>query len=249
MQPPPEPHSDRRHSFRADVHGCAIVHGPGGASRCVVVDLCLGGVRLLELVRGASDLVPGAEVTCELEIAGQGWVVQRGRVLRHEQGELAIAFEGLSPEVEDVIEEEVLCALEARRAPRVVVVDRSEARRHRIAEALRENGCCSLEAATPLEAVDLIEQSRTHVSAVVVAETLTQTQADELIAFVFESHPDVKVALITEVRAVTSEAAHEPRWPLAGVITCEGDDVLVGPIRALAAQLPTIGAAAETSQG
>jgi CheY-like chemotaxis protein len=87
-------------------------------------------------------------------------------------------------------------AVEAQRMPRVVIVDRAAERRHQLAECLRAQGCCSLEAATPLEAVSLVERSRNHVRAVMVAETLTQTQADELLEFLAEAHPAIEVVRI-----------------------------------------------------
>jgi hypothetical protein len=193
-----DPGENRRRAYRADVTGVAIVHGPGGvAVRCEIVDLALGGIRLAELPCGGHGVFePGWEVTVELECAGAGWVVQRGEVTRHRDGELAIRFHTLSADVEDLIEDEVLGAVEAARAPRVVVVDRADHRRHRFAATVRNAGCCSLEAATPLEAIELVERSRNHVRAVAVAETLTQTQADELVTYLADAHPELHVALI-----------------------------------------------------
>jgi CheY-like chemotaxis protein len=234
QEDPQEPHGNRRRAYRAGVHGCAIVHAPGDtALRGIIIDLGLGGVRLLELVRDEPGLVAGAEVTIELECAGAGWVAQRGRVIRHGDGELAIRFHALSPEVEDLIEDEVLGDVEAQRAPRVVVVDRAAQRRHRVAEALRDAGCSPLEAATPLEAVDIVERSRNHVCAVALSENLTQTQADDLVRFLAEAHPEVQVALIADRQA----GEPKPRWPVAAVIAVEGDRPVSGPVRALVARL------------
>jgi hypothetical protein len=184
---------NRRRSFRAEVDGCAIVHAPDGvAVRCRVVDLGLGGVRLAEPYLD-SDVLAGVPVTLELECAGAGWVVQCGRVVRHAGGELAIVFDVLSPEVEDFIEDEVLGALEADLKPRVVVVDGSVPRREEVVDLLREAGCAPLEASTPLEAVALVERSRNHVCAVLLAETMSQTAAAELHDFLAESHPTIAV--------------------------------------------------------
>lgn len=193
------PRTNRRRSYRAGVHGCAIVHAPGGiALRCEVLDLSLGGVRLVQMVSDDPHLTIGTEVAVELECAGAGWVMQRGIVLRHRRAELVIEFHALSPEVEDLIEDEILGAVEAERAPRVVVVDGAAPRRHKFAEALRRLGCCSLEAATPLEAIELVECSRNHVCAVALSESLTQTQADELVEYLNDAHPDVMIARIED---------------------------------------------------
>ena len=188
-----EPQANRRRSFRAEVEGCAILHAPGGvAVRCRVADLGLGGVRL-ERAPLVDGVMPGVEVTIELECAGAGWVVQRGRVVRQHGGQLAIVFDQLAPEVEDLIEDEIMGAVEALKVPRVVVVDRADERRDRVVQLLRDGGCLPLAAATPLEAVALVERSRNHVRAVTVAGTLTQTQADELLRFLTEEHPAVEV--------------------------------------------------------
>jgi hypothetical protein len=194
-----EGRANRRRSYRAGVHGCAIVHAPHGvAPHCVVIDLGLGGVRLVQLGDGDAPLADDTPVAVELECAGAGWVVQRGRVLRHRGRELVIRFDALAPEVEDLIEEEILGAVEAERSPRIVVVDGEEARRHRVADALRTRGFCALEAATPLEAIELVECSKNHVRAVALSSSLTQTQACELIEYLEDEHPEILIARIEE---------------------------------------------------
>jgi len=196
---PHELHHNRRRTFRAGVHGCAVIHAPdGGASRGQIADLGLGGVRIVEQVRDEPGLDPGTDVVVEIECAGAGWVAQRGRVLRHDAGQLAIGFETLAPEVEDLIEDEVLGAVEAEREPRVVVIDRSDERRARVAADLRRHGCCSLEVATPLEAVSEIERSRNHVCGVAISQDLTQTQADDFVKYLDETHPEVEVVRIVD---------------------------------------------------
>jgi len=191
--------SHQRRHYRADVKGCAIVHVNGAALRCKVGNVGLGGV-LLGQVGSAAQLETGDPVIVEMEVAGAGWVVQRGSVLRHHGASLAIRFDRLSPEVEDLIEDEVLGAVEAARAPRVVVVDGSPDRRARIVDELRRRGCCSLEASTPLEAVAMVERSRNHVTAVAVSQTQTQTLAEELVEYLAEAHPAVKVTMIADSR-------------------------------------------------
>jgi hypothetical protein len=192
------PRGNRRHSYRAGVHGCAIVHAPGNlAIRCGVIDVSLGGVRL-EPLSDEERLVPGTQVSVELECAGAGWVWQRGVVIRHVGAEVVVGFYALGADVEDLIEDEILGAVEAERQPRVVVVDGSCERRHAVAEELRRRGLCSLEAATPLEAIELVERSRNHVSAVALSGSLTQTQADELVGYLQETHPEVVVARIEQ---------------------------------------------------
>jgi CheY-like chemotaxis protein len=197
---------NRRRSFRAGVHGSAVIHAPGGiASRGVIADIGLGGVRVTDLVGDEPAIDPGTAVTVELECVGTGWVAQKGRVIRHHRRELAILFEALAPEVEDLIEDEVLGAVEALREPRVVVVDRCVERRARIAEHLRHCGCQAIEVSTPLEAVEEIERSRNHVAAVALSLDLTQTNPEDMYRYISESHPEV---LFTKIEGDGDGACH-----------------------------------------
>jgi CheY-like chemotaxis protein len=188
--------SDRRRHFRAGVCGGAVVHGHGITMRGRISNLSLGGA-LIDLAEG-TEVEHDHEVVVELEIGGSGWVAQRGRVRRSTGKQVAIAFGEVKPDVEDVIEDEVVAAVEARRSPRVVVVDPREDRRHQVAEKLRQTGFTSIEAATPLEAIALVEQPRNHVAAVAMAETLTQTGPHELVDYLSESNPSIKLAMFAE---------------------------------------------------
>jgi hypothetical protein len=229
-------HENRRRHYRAKVTGRAVIRGRDGQGRegsgtvrCEIDNLSLGGVALRPIAPLGSELrelVEGHGVAVELQVDGAGWVLQRGQVQRCDGRAVVIVFAEVSPELEDLIEDEVLAAVEAERSPRVVVVDRSEDRRRQVAAALHEVGCCPLEASTPLEAIELIEKSRTHVAAAAVAESLTQTGGQELVHFIHESHPEIKLALITE------DALIETSDPDIDAVLCaDGRTDLSGPVR------------------
>ena len=190
---------NRRRHDRAQVNGCVVLHAPEGAAvRGRIVNLSAGGVLVVE--EGLPPrLAEGTRVGLELETDRHGWVRQDGGVLRRIDGAVAIEFVEPSPVVVDVITGEVLAAQEAQKAPRVVVVDPSGPRRKKLAAALRAAGCQSIEASTPLEAVDALERSRVPVVAVAVAEsTQSQTLADELVEFLAEAHPSLRLGLIVD---------------------------------------------------
>lgn len=109
--------------------------------------------------------------------------------------------------------------------PVVVVVDQAETRRHRVAESIRHAGGRSIEAATPLEAIALVETGREYVDALAIAEKLTQTRGDELVEYLSSTHPDLEVAVIPE-RPPT-----EDDHPSGVVLPCDGRDA-TGPVRA-----------------
>jgi len=190
--------SERRRHFRAQVAASAVVHASRVALRGRVIDLSLGGVR----VRRSDDDVPcpsfGTPAVIELELGRAGWVSQDGWIQRSTIDEVVIAFDRLAPRVEDLIEEEVLAAVEASRRPRMVVVDPAPERRQRVAAALREAGCESYEASTPLEAIDLVERPHNHITGIAVAEQLTQTDGGELMDFFAETNPGIRLAMIAD---------------------------------------------------
>lgn len=217
--------AERRRHDRAEVDGCVVVHVPGGEVHGKIVNLSCGGILVRE-VDEAPPLASGLPVLVELELDRLGWATQAGTVVRSSDGETAIAFQRLAPELGDVIASEVTAATDAKTNPRVVVVDPQPARRRRITDALREAGARSLEASTPLEAVDLIERSRVRVQAVAIAErTRSQTDSDELVGYLAENHPDVRLAVIGE----------RPANPRVGVAQLPSDEHadFRGPVREL----------------
>ncbi len=210
--------SERRRHFRAQVAASCVVHASRIALRGRVVDLSLGGVR----VRRSDDDVPcpsfGTPAMIELELGKVGWVSQDGWIQRSTIDEIVIAFDRLAPQIEDLIEEEVLASIEANRRPRMVVVDPAPERRSRMAAKLREAGCDSFEASTPLEAIDLVERPHNHITGIAVAEQLTQTGSDELMDFFAETNPGIRLAMITE------STGEHPRVTRDGIAVVTPDD-------------------------
>jgi hypothetical protein len=111
--------------------------------------------------------------------------------------------------------------------PVVVVVDQAETRRHRVAESIRHAGGRSIEAATPLEAIAIVESGREDIDALAIAQKLTQTGGDELVSYLSITHPDLEVAMIPE-RPPTEDDHPDT----AVVLPCDGRDA-TGPVRPL----------------
>jgi CheY-like chemotaxis protein len=133
----------------------------------------------------------------ELHLA-QGWCRQRVRVVRCSFDEIALHFHEISAALEDAIEDEVVACIEASRRPQILVVDPSPDRRHRIAESLRTAGCESVEAATPLEAIGIVERYSGTIRGMTVSESLTQTSGDEFCDYVSQTNPEIRLRLIAE---------------------------------------------------
>jgi CheY-like chemotaxis protein len=218
--------TNRRRHFRISVRGTALVYAPGDVVRCTIGNLSAGGT-LVHPVAVDTSLRPGLTVEIELHLAGGTTICHTGEVVRCLGDSIAVTFTRPSAEIEDLIGDEVLAAVEASRAPRVLVVGRADDRRRRVATALTHAGYQPIETSTPLEAIDLIEGSRQHVTAAMVSEDpLTQTEGEELASFLAESHPDLRVAVV----AGRPRAPTQPEIP---VIAVDDRDELTGRVRAV----------------
>lgn len=194
-------HAERRRHRRAETELGIRVHASGHTMRGRSVDLSRGGVRIRRVDDEAACPAVGSAALVELELGPRGWIAQDGRIVRCDFTDLAIAFDAVAEQVARAIDEELRTVIAAASRPRLLVVDPSADRRHHIAEKLRAAGCEPYEAATPLEAIDLIERPSNHITGVAVAEQLTQTDADELCEFVAETNPGIKLARISEALA------------------------------------------------
>jgi CheY-like chemotaxis protein len=209
--------SERRRNFRAIGRGAVIVHGSRVALRGELANVSLGGA-LVHCAPGPAP-VPGRGMPLwvELELGGR-WISQHARARRCDIGEIALEFEQVTAEVEDLIEDHVLSIVEAERAPRVVVLDSSAPRRRRISEALSRAGCESYEASTPLEAIHRVETSP-GISAVAVSEHVSHTASEALVDYFSESNPHIKIAVLAD------GTGPKRKIPLCDVaLVCDGDD-------------------------
>lgn len=185
---------DRRNSGRVQSTGTAVLHG-ALAARGRILDLAIGGVSLLiDLAASFPDV--GALVQLDVRLDGAGcWLHLSGSVARveaHGSGAvLAIELLVVPSGFEDVVQEELLSALECTQVPRVLLVDGARGRRELVAAAFRAIGYHVIEVSSPLEAIVEIDQSRLHLWAVVIADTKLASHADDLRAFLNETHPEV----------------------------------------------------------
>lgn len=190
---------ERRHSARVQSTGTAIVHGPS-AAHGRIIDLAIGGLSLL--VDDAA-VVPdvGAHVRLDVRLDGLGrWLHLTGSVVRIDaRGSavaLVIALLAVPPEFEDLVQNELLCALECSQFPRILLVDVARGRRELVAAAFRATGYDVIEVSSPLEAISEIDQSRLRLWAVVIADTDIASHADELRTFLRETYPRVPLIVV-----------------------------------------------------
>ena len=192
-QPSPAPR-ERRNSGRVQSTGTAVVHG-SFAAHARILDLAIGGVSL-QIDHAAPLPDVGAPVRLDVRLDGAGrWLHLSGSVARVEAcgsgAALVIELLVVPPDFEDLVQDELLSALECAHVPRVLLVDGARGRRELVAAAFRAIGYHVIEVSSPLEAIVEIDQSRLHLWAVVIADTKLASQADDLRAFLGETHPEV----------------------------------------------------------
>jgi hypothetical protein len=201
------PGSERRRSLRAPVHGVAVLHRDRGAARGHIENLSLGGV----LVRMRADRpeAPAGPEWCdvELRLSPLEKVILVGEVVRTEarRGELwiAIRFDGVSPDHEDVIEDRVVDALESGRPRPVLVVDGVEERRTGLAAALRDRRMTPLTPRTPLEMIDLLSHPERKIAVCVISPHFGDLRGREIATAIQVA--DDAITTIDDVQAAWDE--------------------------------------------
>jgi len=130
---------DRRHAGRATSSGTALVRGPTGF-RGRIIDLAVGGLRLLvEPATRAPDV--GTHVRLDVRLDGRGgWLRLIGKVVRVEpRGSvqaLVIELLVVPADFEDLVQDELLAAVECAHPPHVLLVDPDQERREAASEPL-----------------------------------------------------------------------------------------------------------------
>src|SRR5262245_57673542 len=109
--------NERRRHYRAAIDASALIHAASIVMRGRIVDLSLGGVRIRRADESAPCPAVGSAAMVELELGSKGWIAQDGRIVRAALDEVVVMFAPLAAEVEDLIEDEVLAAVEATRRP------------------------------------------------------------------------------------------------------------------------------------
>ncbi|MEZ4360593.1 MAG: PilZ domain-containing protein [Kofleriaceae bacterium] len=204
--------ADRRRHYRIPRAVQAVLHVGVTTMPGRVQDLSLGGLRM-RVGDGAACPAVGSVGLLEVQLAS-GWYRLRVKVVRCAFDEVAVRFQQITPQLEDAIEDEVVAGIEAARRPHILVVDPSPVRRQRIAETLRTAGCESVEAATPLEAIGIVERRCGAIRGMTIAESLTQTRADEFCEYVSQSNPEIQLRIIADgTRDIPIESAADDAEP------------------------------------
>jgi hypothetical protein len=185
---------DRRRSIRVRATGRVVIHGKEHALG-PVVDVSATGVRT-RIVHASERYCTGDRVRLELRLDGARgtWADIDGGVVRAgPRDELVIALDDPPTDFEDGIQAELLAIVESEAALQVLLVDPRSGARAQLAAALRGASCMVIEAATPLEAIAYLADSRVHPRLLVIADTTPASVAEELRAFMSAEHDDLRI--------------------------------------------------------
>jgi len=187
---------ERRHGGRAAASGTVILHLRRDAVHGRLVDLGIGGLRM-ELDAPARVRI-GAWIVIDLRLDGcrTEWQRAVGRVTRLNGRRVAIAFRTASADLEDLVQDELVAALDCARVPRVVVVDRNRSRCTLIAAAFRAAGCRVFERSAPLGVVHVLDDSRIHAWMIAIADSTPSRDARQLRGFLRAMYPAVRLIAI-----------------------------------------------------
>jgi len=186
--------SEKRGTARVCARGGVVFHGEV-CDRGAIVDLSETGLRA-RLDGGSAEYRAGDHVAFELRLDGADgrWSELTGQVLRLDVGgDLVVKLDEPPPDFDDAVQEELLAVLESQAVVHVLIVDPLASRRTRLAAALRATGKRVCEAATPLEAIAHLGESRAHPDSIAIADTVPPGVADELRAYMSTEHACLRV--------------------------------------------------------
>jgi hypothetical protein len=189
------PFENRRHAQRVDTEGTAVVRLLARRIGARVVDLSARGVRLRFAPGVDLGALDGARVVVEIRLDGvrSTWLRFGGTIRRVDAslGEVVIVFWSIPTDFEDLVQDELIAALESDAAPRALLVDTDRHRRSTLARAFGAAGWRVAEVGAPLEALSVLDESKNHFSLIAIADTIPAFIGEEFRAFVADVHPEL----------------------------------------------------------
>ncbi|MGN6110083.1 MAG: PilZ domain-containing protein [Kofleriaceae bacterium] len=186
--------TERRIARRIQPKGAVMLELDGRIVHGRISNLSATGLLVaLEDADCVRPLDPRLVLQVRLDNPVSSWIELEGHVVRIEECALAIELDHATPAYDALIGSEQVAAAQNRRTPCAVVVGSDEARRRPVVDRLRSVGYVIVEAATPLEAVVRVGEASYEPQVIAVAETMLQSNADELRSFMLREHPDAEI--------------------------------------------------------
>lgn len=202
-------HTDRRLSPRIAAVGTAVVHGEQPSLRARIVDIAAGGV--LVQTPHATSLAPWRDRAVSVDIRLDGrtghWLTAIGRVCRLEPatGQIAVRFETVPTELQDLLESEVTAFDDGTEQQHVILVRGPSDRDDSIAQLFRAAGCHVDEVSSTRDALTRLGKSRYAPELIVLDDALPEQLAEELRDYLCDGHPGARVAVMGSEPPATAE--------------------------------------------
>ena len=219
---------ERRRRSRVYVRGSATVRGRCREVPGYVLAVSETTLEIRCQLRSALLAMAGASVEVEMRLDGQtgesaGWFVLHGQVarVRFDTQSLIIQIRALPRPLSALIER-----MRRSEVPPIeaMIVDREVARRTRVAEAFRAEGCQVIEVATPIEALHWLERGWRGTDVFAVADTIPKDVGVDLRAFLDEVAPDALVLALGDPEWTPGRERLDPSG---------GDGLLASHVRSL----------------
>lgn len=199
--------SERRHCSRVNATGSVFVYGPDRCMRGRLRDLAQHGAAFV--LDPGDELETGMHLRLEIRLDGSAsrWLRVRGHVIRVDSDprSCVVELDSVPGDFEDLVQDELLAALECERRLHVLVVDARRTRCSATTRAFRRAGCHVTSVATPLEAVSGLDDSGLHVWLAAIADTRPAGIADDLRAFIHKRYPSIATVILEDESTMTAQ--------------------------------------------
>lgn len=188
---------ERRHDVRISPKGTVIIRADNYVLRGRIANVSPGGIATTTRTTAPERLL-GATVDLALRLddPDASWIDLRGRILRIGANSIAIALVTVPPSFARIVEGMVARSHHNDRVLSIVLVDATTERRTAMAEGFRAVGCAVVEAASPLEAIVRLGESRFEPDLIAIGDSELVAVSEELRRFVEVEHPRARLVAI-----------------------------------------------------
>lgn len=184
---------ERRAAVRVPVRGIAVLRATGHEIHGSLHNLSRTGALV-----GVSHGFAGRDVDLELRVDGM-LAEMPATAIRFDGTHVALAFDTarIDERTRAALDSTISSAISAALRRPVLVIDDHVQRRDSLIARLTMHGMTPIAPQTPLEAVDLLTRSPTHVAVALVAP-FRSIEAATLHAVLTESFPHLRIAMISD---------------------------------------------------
>jgi hypothetical protein len=201
--------TERRRHTRIALKGSVLLRAGEYVQRGRIANISQGGLLVNTSVTAPARLLHRA-VEIEIRLDGRlaQWLRVSGTITRIGAVGVAIAFATAPMPLVHLIDEMAEASRTRLRVVSVVLIDTDRRRRSVLAEGFRATGCMVIEISTPLEAIVRLGESSFEPDLIAIADSVPDTEMNELRGFIECAHPRVKLVTIGDDVVEPAGIAH-----------------------------------------